>query len=184
MVELTRLENHVLALIRKWQPTTAYFVRKSLADTLASNISDSPGSVYPAIERLKRQGLIAAEAASRGRQSTEHLTCTSTGESAVLRWLTRVDPSDLMPEDPLRTRIRFAELLSAEELHTWLSELRVALLGIGEGLDLGAVAGAATPRALEFEHAMFVNSARLAWVNSAMAAVSHATAQCRERPES
>lgn len=74
MVELTRLENHVLALTLKWQPTTAYFIRKSLADTIASNISDSPGSVYPAIARLKRHGLVAAEPVNRGKRPSENLT--------------------------------------------------------------------------------------------------------------
>ncbi len=30
-IKLSHHESHVLALIRKWQPTTAYFIRKALA---------------------------------------------------------------------------------------------------------------------------------------------------------
>ena len=56
MKGLSHHECHVLALVQKWQPTTAYFVRKALVQRLASDASDSPGSVYPAIERLKRAG--------------------------------------------------------------------------------------------------------------------------------
>lgn len=180
MVELTRLENHVLALILKWQPTTAYFIRKSLADTIASNISDSPGSVYPAIARLKRHGLVAAEPVNRGKRPSENLTCTLEGEEAVRRWLTLVDPTDMMPEDPLRTRIRFADLLTADELRNWLGEMRAALREIGEGLDRAELTTASAPRALEIEHAKLVSAARLAWINSAMAMMSIAEGRSRQ----
>ena len=60
MKGLSHHESHVLALVQKWQPTTAYFLRKALTQRLASDASDSPGSVYPAIERLKKAGLVTS----------------------------------------------------------------------------------------------------------------------------
>lgn len=172
MDELSRLENHVLALIRKWQPTTAYFVRKSLGDTLATNVSDSPGSVYPVIERLKRHGLVTGEPAARGRRASEHLACTPAGEERIRAWLTAVLPVDLLPEDPVRTRFRFAGLLDAEARRRWLGRLRQEMQLLLEGLERAAALEADPDRALELEHAKLVSAARIAWVNAALAGMS------------
>ena len=168
MVQLSRLENHVLALIRKWQPTTAYFVRKSLADTLATNISDSPGSVYPAIERLKAGGLLTATPAARGKRMAEHLSCTEAGARAVKQWLTIIVPAEALPEDPWRTKIRFADLLSKDERKAWLQDLRDVVRETADKLDQLQPDGHDTFRSLEIEQARLSNAARMAWVHAAM----------------
>ena len=59
---LTEFESHVLALIWRHQPTTAYQVRHAHAQSPTLDMALSQGSVYPAIERLKGRGLIAAVA--------------------------------------------------------------------------------------------------------------------------
>ncbi|MEO5938751.1 MAG: MarR family transcriptional regulator [Sphingomonas sp.] len=174
MVDLSRLENHVLALIRKWQPTTAYFVRKSLDEALATNISNSPGSVYPAIERLKRHGLVTGQPSATGRRASEHLTCSPEGEDTVRDWLVRISPVDLLPEDPWRTRMGFADLLSAEELTTWLFDLKSALAAFTEKLDGIDAYPEGSTAALQLEHAKLASAARLGWINASMAALTFA----------
>ncbi|WP_186728851.1 PadR family transcriptional regulator [Sphingomonas panacisoli] len=171
VVQLSRLESHVLALVRKWQPTTAYFVRKSLADTMATNVSDSPGSVYPAIERLKAQGLLTAEATARGKRASEHLTCTKAGEEAVQHWLMLVSPAETLPEDPWRTKIRFADLMSKADLKTWLLDLRQVVKQTAAQLDELQPEDTDTLQSLELEHARLSNAARAAWINAAMASL-------------
>ncbi len=168
MVELSRLENHILALVGRWEPTTAYFVRKSLAETLATNISDSPGSVYPVIERLKAHGLVSAMPAMQGKRPSEQLSCTAAGNAAVREWLTLVSPNELLPEDPWRTKIRFAQALPKDDLRIWLSSLKQAVKTTAERLDRLDPEEHETLRCLEIEHARLANAARLAWVNAAM----------------
>jgi DNA-binding PadR family transcriptional regulator len=171
MVQLSRLENHILALVRKWQPATAYFIRKSLRDTLATNISDSPGSVYPAIERLKAGGLLLATATTRGKQSSEHLSCSEAGEAAVREWLTLVSPTESLPEDTWRTKIRFADLLSDGDLKAWLTDLRDVVKNTSDRLDRIQPADGDTLHELEIEQARLYNAARLAWINAAVASL-------------
>jgi DNA-binding PadR family transcriptional regulator len=171
MVQLSRLENHVLALVRKWQPTTAYFVRKSLADTLATNVSDSPGSVYPAIERLKAGGLLTATPATRGKRMSDHLRCTDAGDKAVNQWLTTIGRAEMLPEDPWRTKIRFADLLSKNDLKAWLFNLRDVVRTTAEELDQMQPDARDTLHGLEIEQARLFNSARMAWIHAAIASL-------------
>jgi DNA-binding PadR family transcriptional regulator len=172
-IKLSHHESHVLALIRKWQPTTAYFVRKALGQRLSSDASDSPGSAYPVIEKLKRAGLVSAQASNDGRK-TELLRCTADGEAAVRNWFTRVDESDLLPEDPWRTRVLFVDQLAPGEAESWLHALREALDGQLERLDrMRAVPLELGPQ-LEVAHARHVTAARLAWANEAIALLARA----------
>ena len=129
---LTHNERHVLAVIRKWEPVTAYFVRKALRQSFASSFSDSPGSIYPIIERLKKHGFVIAEDGPDDGRKSELLSCTPLGEGAIREWLLRVDDSDLLPEDPWRTRALFSEILEHSAQIDWLHELRASA---GEELE-------------------------------------------------
>lgn len=167
-IKLSHHESHVLALIRKWQPTTAYFVRKALGQRLASDASDSPGSAYPVIDKLKRGGLVSAQASDDGRK-TELLRCTADGEQAVRDWIVKIDDVDLLPEDPWRTRVLFVDQLGAGDAEAWLHRLRDALHAQLERLDrLRAVPLDLGPQ-LEVAHARHVTNARLAWANETIA---------------
>jgi len=174
-IKLSHHESHVLALIRKWQPTTAYFIRKALGQRLASDASDSPGSAYPVIDKLKRAGLVSAQASNDGRK-TELLRCTADGEAAVRDWIVRIDDADLLPEDPWRTRVLFVDQLGPGDAEAWLHRLRDAL---GAQLDrlerLRAVPLDLGPQ-LEVAHARHLTNARLAWANEAIALLAGARA--------
>lgn len=168
MKGLSHHESHVLALVQKWQPTTAYFLRKALTQRLASDASDSPGSVYPAIERLKKAGLVKSESSGSGRKS-EYLTCTAEGAEAVRNWITGIDASQLLPSDPWRTRAPFVTMLPREEARDWLYALRTRMGEELERLEQMREAAIDLPGQLELEHARLVTTARLAWTNEAIA---------------
>jgi DNA-binding PadR family transcriptional regulator len=172
MSHLTHHESHVLALIGKWQPTTAYFVRKALGQRLASDLSDSPGSVYPVIERLKQAALVTATADAADGRGTEHLRCTEAGHAAVREWVVRLEPRDMLPEDPWRTRIAFIETLAPEAARDWLFEVHDALERTLDSIEQGRVAGGGIESELEHAQARLVTAARLAWVDQAIASLA------------
>jgi DNA-binding PadR family transcriptional regulator len=174
MVGLSHHECHVLALVQKWQPTTAYFLRKALTQRLASDASDSPGSVYPVIERLKRAGLVQSEEGGAGRRKSEFLTCTEDGAAAVRHWMVEIDQSELLPSDPWRTRVPFIEALPVAERVAWFLTLRTAVSAELEKLERLREAATELPSQLELEHARLVTTARLAWINEAIALLASA----------
>ena len=171
MTELSHHESHVLALVRRWQPTTAYFIRKSLERGLASTFSDSPGSVYPAIDRLIKRGFVIADRSRSDGRRAEALTCTQAGDQAVRSWIFRLDPEDMLPEDPWRTRMALAEGLDEEDLIAWLSSLReVAERQLQHLRDRAALTvddcfGAA------LEHALLATETRIIWIDRTIAKI-------------
>ncbi|HJR83068.1 MAG TPA: helix-turn-helix transcriptional regulator, partial [Sphingomicrobium sp.] len=79
---LTELESHLLSIVWRTQPTTAYQIRQVFAQSPTRNLALSQGSVYPAIERLKARGYVRSVALGDGRK-TEKLHCTRAGETAL-----------------------------------------------------------------------------------------------------
>ena len=122
---LTELESHVLALIWRHQPTTAYQVRHAHAHSPTLDFALSQGSVYPVIERLKAHGFIEA-AAVNDRRRTEQLSCTKAGGEAVKAWLT--DFPARLPDDPLRSRILALSILEKDQRSDWVKSARECLL--------------------------------------------------------
>jgi DNA-binding PadR family transcriptional regulator len=122
---LTEFESHVLALIWRHQPTTAYQVRHAHAHSPTLDFALSQGSVYPVIERLKTRGFVDAVAVKDGRR-TEQLSCTTEGEGAVKAWLS--DFPARLPDDPLRSRILALSILAKDERAGWVRSAKECLL--------------------------------------------------------
>ena len=84
---LSDLECALLGLLRQ-QPRSGYDLRKIFADTPFVQFSDSPGAVYPALQRLERRGWLTAvrgeKASGRGRRI---LRLTPKGLAAFREWL-------------------------------------------------------------------------------------------------
>jgi DNA-binding PadR family transcriptional regulator len=122
---LTEFESHVLALIWRHQPTTAYQVRHAHARSPTLDFALSQGSVYPVIERLKARDLVRATAL-QDKRGTEHLSCTTPGEHAVRAWL--ADLPARLPDDPLRSRILALAILTKDERVAWVRKAKDCLL--------------------------------------------------------
>lgn len=168
MPGLSHHESHVLALILKWQPTTAYFVRKALGRGLASTFSNSPGSVYAIVERLRGRGLVIAEKDDADGRRTELLSCSPEGRAAVRDWLRAIVPVDLLPEDPWRTRMALADVLAPEERLDWLIAMRRA--AERQAADLAAAGGMDDDcHQAAVENARMLTETRIAWVDRTIA---------------
>ena len=122
---LTELESHVLSIVWRNQPATAYQVRHAFAHSPTRDLALSQGSIYPAIERLKRRGFVAS-VPLHDRRKSEHLSCTRDGEEAVRAWI--CDLPNQLPDDPLRSRILALPLLSKRERAEWVRSAKASLL--------------------------------------------------------
>lgn len=164
---LSHHECHVLATVQRWQPVTAYFVRKMLGNALASDATDSPGSVYPVIERLKKAGLIIADVDQADGRGRETLRCSQDGAAIVAEWISRIEPVDMLPEDPWRTRAAFIDLLEPAAAQAWL----LALLDVLEVQRTSLVddRGGPEPSArIALANARQVTEARISWINESL----------------
>jgi len=77
----------LLALLEQ-QPSSGYDLRKIFTQTPMWSYSDSPGAIYPALERLEKSGLIRGRvetSAGLRRRKVFHLT--SAGTADLKKWL-------------------------------------------------------------------------------------------------
>lgn len=123
---LTELESHALSIIWRMQPITAYEVRQAFAQSPTRNVALSQGSIYPLVERLKKQGYVRGAPVKGDRRKSEHLECTSAGEEAIRDWIREMGLQ--LPEDPLRSKVLAIGLLPKAERTEWARSVRTALL--------------------------------------------------------
>lgn len=106
------LEYCLLALIENRQ-SSGYDLRKILTQTPMRHYSDSPGSIYPALQRLERRGWIksSTDRASRRRRVAYRLTLK--GATELNSWLaTPVDQEQIAYRlDEVMLRLSFHHLL-------------------------------------------------------------------------
>ena len=124
---LTEREGRLLALVVREQPVTAYQLYKYHERSPTGSINSSKGQVYPAVERLKRRGLIEGRPTIEDRPNVEELTATDLGVAAVKAWVKSVSPSTVNMDDPLRTRLLSFGLLTREERLEWVANAKRAV---------------------------------------------------------
>jgi DNA-binding PadR family transcriptional regulator len=105
MPTTSTLEMAILGLLGG-KPQSGYDLRKTFTTTAMRNYSDSPGSIYPALRRLEKRGLIRQVSLpgwqdARGRQD---FTLTDEGRAVFVAWLEQ-------QVSPLDVNERLAELL-------------------------------------------------------------------------
>jgi DNA-binding PadR family transcriptional regulator len=121
---LTDNEGSLIGLVRRQQPVTAYQLYKIYELSPVSSFNTSKGSLYPLINRLKNRGLLASQSVTGDKRNTEQLTCTEAGIAAVAAWAKTVQPSDILLDDPLRTKLLSLDLLSKEDQTRWVVEAK------------------------------------------------------------
>ena len=86
---LTNLEYLLLGLLHQ-KPASGYALRKSFTSTPLGHYSDSPGSIYPALNRLRRRNLVrpAKDQPANGR-GTVLFSLTPKGLAELRSWLQR-----------------------------------------------------------------------------------------------
>lgn len=120
----------LLGLLRS-EPGSGYEIRRVFDSALLRRFSSSPGSIYPALKRLQKQGLVVHTGSPRrGR-----FAITGQGRDALLDWLSTPVTTDDVEERPDVLLLKFAfmeGLLEKEERLAFLASFGKA---IGEHLE-------------------------------------------------
>lgn len=169
--EITLLGYALLGLANG-EPRSGYALRKVFETTAMGRFSSSPGSIYPALKKLERAGLIEARQSARSTRARYHVTAK--GKRALSRWLARpvdVNEYDRNPEGVL---LRFAFLDALNDLALTLRFLDSFESAAKENLArlkafLRSEQGRALSRhaALAVEHGVGANEAALRWARRA-----------------
>ena len=107
MRRLTNLEHLLLGLLHQ-KPASGYALRKSFIATPLGHYSDSPGSIYPALNRLRRRKLLrpikVQPVSGRG---TLVFALTPLGLAELRSWLQRPVTLDEVRSDAGGIMLRF-----------------------------------------------------------------------------
>lgn len=133
---MTPLDCAILGVLQE-RPRTGYAVRKAFSETAMGNYSSSPGSIYPALARLTKQGLIeSVSEATRSTRPKPFFQLTKKGKTKFNAWLssgiTRHDVTHgmhilllkfaFMDARPVAETIEFLQALESE-VRSYVSEL-------------------------------------------------------------
>ncbi len=87
--DISKLGYALLALLQQ-QPSSGYALRKIFSSTAMTTYSDSPGAIYPALQRLQQQGLIRGTIEeSAGLRRRQIFRLTPHGLAALKKWIGR-----------------------------------------------------------------------------------------------
>ena len=87
MATASTLEYALLGLLRQ-QPQSGYDLRKTFATTPMRHFSDSPGSIYPALQRLQKRGWAASSTEDNDNTRKRRVfSPTRAGTAALIAWL-------------------------------------------------------------------------------------------------
>lgn len=79
----------ILGLLHQ-QARSGYDLRKIFANTPMGTFSDSPGAIYPALQRLEKQGLVRGQLQSAsGRRRRRVFRPTASGKRSFRAWQTK-----------------------------------------------------------------------------------------------
>lgn len=107
--DLTLLEHALLALTAQ-QPRSGYDLKKLFETTAMQQFSSSPGSIYPALQRLDRRGFLASVERANGDRTRRVYRPTASGMRELKAWLLAPVTLDEMQRDGRSPVLRFAFL--------------------------------------------------------------------------
>jgi len=89
MRNISRLGYALLGLLHQ-KPQSGYDLRKIFANTPMGTFSDSPGAIYPALQRLEEQGLVRSQVQeSSSLRRRRVFRPTASGKHAFKAWQTK-----------------------------------------------------------------------------------------------
>jgi DNA-binding PadR family transcriptional regulator len=94
------------------QPRSGYDLRKIFTNTPMGTFSDSPGAIYPALQRLEKRGFLTSRVhTSSGLRRRRLFRPTSSGKRAFKAWQARAITSDdvIHRVDELMLRFSFMD---------------------------------------------------------------------------
>jgi PadR family transcriptional regulator AphA len=88
-VAISKLGCALLGLLQQ-KPSSGYDLRKIFSITAMGTYSDSPGAIYPALQRLQQQGLIRGSIESgNGLRRRQVFRMTASGTAELRKWIAR-----------------------------------------------------------------------------------------------
>lgn len=106
----TPLDYALLGLLHQ-HPMSGYDLRRILETTALGNYSSSPGSIYPALRRLERLGLVEGRVdRAESLRPRKMFRPTPRGQSEMRRWLSQEIAPDDVARDMDGLMLRFAYL--------------------------------------------------------------------------
>jgi DNA-binding PadR family transcriptional regulator len=182
MTPLLPLPGALLGLLHQ-APASGYDLRRQFATTPIRAFSDSPGAIYPALKRLRQQGLIAGTVERRaGLRQREVFRLTPAGKAALAAWLAAPPTAGEVERDtgPLLLRfvfipdvlgtpaaLRFLDTLEGL-LAAHLTDLEHYLRDHRQGMPLAARLG--------FEHGLETFRSHRQWCQRAARALRRSAA--------
>lgn len=118
-MSLTTLDFAILGLLTQ-NAQSGYQIRQVFETTAMGNYSSSPGSIYPALKKLQKLGLVS-KADSEEKKSPFHIT--QTGSDTITQWLETPVCTDDIPKNMPGLLLRFAFMNEAISLTTKLTFL-------------------------------------------------------------
>ena len=168
MTSYTELESTVLGLVGQHGPCTPYEIMRLFQDSPTSSFRASSGSIYPAVKKLVRLGLLKTQASRKDGRKASLLSLAPAGRTALIEWLSDApealgDPSS----DPIRSRMLFIGALPTEQRRAFV-ERSLALTEEAIGKLEALIA--AIPANEPYERIVHVGAlrqlaARRAWLN-------------------
>lgn len=130
MRRLTNLEYLLLFQLHQ-KPASGYALRKAFVSTPLGHYSDSPGSIYPALQRLRRRALIRPmqNPSPTGRQ-TQLFAITPKALAELRTWAHRPITPEEVRNDPPSLMLRFvicAQLFGNASAHKFLLQFQSRL---------------------------------------------------------
>jgi DNA-binding PadR family transcriptional regulator len=173
---LTDLEQVLLAMICT-VPCSGYELKQRLSTTPMGVYKPSSGSLYPALRRLERRGLIRAQR-SRARRATARpirvYEPTAMGRAAHLAWVRApLDPASISPQLGMHL-LRFVMMEPLVDRHETLAFLRSfeqAMAAFVDRLERSAAGSERLGRhaVLALDHGVAVHRASLEWARRTIA---------------
>jgi DNA-binding PadR family transcriptional regulator len=164
----------LLGLLQQ-EPMSGYDLRKVFASTAMGSFSDSPGAIYPALNRLEKRGLIKGTVEeSTSLRKRRVFKVTAKGLAAFKAWLRRPITRDDVIRRIGELMLRFAFLdqtLGEEQTLTFLKEFAGELAGyipsLHHFLDQNAREMPMSAR-LALESGVLEYEARLKWARTSI----------------
>src|SRR5215467_2804336 len=98
----------ILGLLQQ-EDRSGYDLRKIFANTPMGSFSDSPGAIYPALQRLEKQGFVRGQLQpASGRRRRRVFRPTASGKRAFRAWQTKVISADDIMHRVDELMLRFA----------------------------------------------------------------------------
>jgi DNA-binding PadR family transcriptional regulator len=123
------LECHCLGVIWKRGPMSVYSLRKAFLQCPGQQWSGSAGAMYPLVQRLERQELIAAATIAHGRRKSTEYAITRKGLAVLREWVSPPFSPDVvaMSLDPLRSRMLYLDVIDEPQRRAWFERAQLAL---------------------------------------------------------